>query len=150
MACALHLRTHICSLNCSWGESVTTFQILLADHRLPPQLRKHCREAGAQHPPPGLLHCCFQDDIDFEIGEGVEEFLRLLEEGRPLPADPRQAGRPKESARSFLARMGRLRARYNAQFLKRKDWQASAAPVSLLLATPTGPAPAASAAVQAN
>ena len=84
------------------------------------------------------MHCCFQDDIDFEIGEGVEEFLRLLEEGRPLPADPRQAGRPKESARSFLARMGRLRARYNAQFLKRKDWQASADPVSCLLATATG------------
>lgn len=68
----------------------------------------------------------------------MEEFLRLLEEGRPLPEDPRQAGRPKESSRSFLARMGRLRARYNAQFLKRKDWQASADPVSCLLVTPTG------------
>ena len=68
----------------------------------------------------------------------MEEFLRLLEEGRPLPADPRQAGQPKESAQSFLARMGRLRARYNAQFLKRKDWQASADPVNLLLATLTG------------
>ena len=84
------------------------------------------------------MRCWLQDDIDFEIGEGVEEFLKLLEEGKPLPADPRQAGRPKESAQSFLARMGRLQARYNAQFLKRKDWQASADPVSLLPATPTG------------
>lgn len=84
------------------------------------------------------MHCCLQDDIDFEIGEGVEEFLRLLEEGKALPADPRQAGRPKESARSFLARMCRMQARYNAQFLKRKDWQASTDPVGLPLATPTG------------
>ena len=89
-------------------------------------------------PFPRHMHCCFQDDVNFEIGEGVEELLRLLEEGRTLPADPRQVGRPKESAQAFLARMGRLRARYNAQFLKRKDWQASADPVNLLLATPTG------------
>ena len=89
-------------------------------------------------PYPMHMCCCLQDDIDFEIGEGVEEFLRLLEEGKPLPEDPRQAGRPKESAQSFLARMGRLRARYNAQYLKRKDWQACADPVKLLPATPTG------------
>ena len=75
--------------------------------------------------------CCpqiesrIQDDILFEPGEGVEEFLQLLEAGKPLPPDPRQIGRPKESAQSFLGRMDRMQARYEAQFLKRKDWQVS-------------------------
>ena len=49
--------------------------------------------------------------------------LQLLEAGQPLPPDPRQMGRPKESAQSFLRRMDKLQARYDAQFLKRKDWQ---------------------------
>ena len=55
--------------------------------------------------------------------KGVEEMLQLLEAGKPLPPDPRQIGRPKESAQSFLRRMDALQARYDAQFLKRKDWQ---------------------------
>ncbi len=66
---------------------------------------------------------CIQDDIIFEPGEGVEEYLQLLEAGKPLPPSPREVGRPKESAQSFLRRMDKLQARYNAQFLKRKDWQ---------------------------
>ena len=49
--------------------------------------------------------------------------LQLLEAGKPLPPDPGQIGRPKESAQSFLRRMDALQARYDAQFLKRKDWQ---------------------------
>ena len=49
--------------------------------------------------------------------------LQLLEAGQPLPPDPRQMGRPKESAQSFLRRMDKLQARYDAQFFKRKDWQ---------------------------
>jgi hypothetical protein len=53
----------------------------------------------------------------------VEEYLQLLEAGKPLPPNPRAAGRPKESARSFLARMDALQSRFDAQFLKRKDWQ---------------------------
>ena len=69
------------------------------------------------------LHKLWQDDIPFEPGEGVEEYLQLLEAGKPLPPSPREAGRPKESARSFLARMDALQARFDAQFLKRKDWQ---------------------------
>lgn len=69
------------------------------------------------------LDQCIQDDIPFEPGEGVEEFLQLLEAGKPLPPDAQQIGRPKESAQSFLRRMDALQARYDAQFLKRKDWQ---------------------------
>jgi hypothetical protein len=55
----------------------------------------------------------------------VEEYLQLLEAGKPLPPSPRESGRPKESARSFLARMDALQARYDAQFLKYKDLEAS-------------------------
>ena len=69
------------------------------------------------------LHKLWQDDIPFEPGEGVEEYLQLLEAGKPLPPNSREAGRPKESARSFLARMDALQARFDAQFLRRKDWQ---------------------------
>lgn len=53
----------------------------------------------------------------------MEDFLQLLEEGKPLPPNPRELGRRKESAQSFLTRMDKLQARYDAQFLKRKDWR---------------------------
>ena len=76
------------------------------------------------------LASCIQDDMPFEPGEGVEEFLQLLEAGKPLPPDPRQLGRPKESAQSFLRRMDALQARFDAQFLKRKDWQVWATPMT--------------------
>ena len=53
----------------------------------------------------------------------MEEFLALLEAGERLPPDPREAGRPKEDAADFVARMQELAARYEAQFLKRDEWQ---------------------------
>ena len=49
--------------------------------------------------------------------------LETLADGGDMPPDPRLQGVPTESAESFRARMRKLNARYNAQFLKRKDWQ---------------------------
>lgn len=51
----------------------------------------------------------------------VEEGLAILESGQRLPPNPREAGRPREDGRAFRARMDKLRARYEAQFLKRSQ-----------------------------
>lgn len=59
----------------------------------------------------------------------MEEFLALLEAGQRLPASPREAGRPREDAEAFVARMAKLVARYEAQFLKRSEWQVGCSPV---------------------
>ena len=63
-----------------------------------------------------------QDNEEVEVSPRVEEFLALLEAGEQLPPDPREAGRPREDAVAFVARMGELVARYEAQFLKRDEW----------------------------
>lgn len=49
--------------------------------------------------------------------------LAHLESGRPLPPDPREAGTTREPAAAFTARLKKIVARYEAQFLKRKEWQ---------------------------
>ena len=47
----------------------------------------------------------------------------MLEAGRKLPPDPREAGRRREPAERFVARMAKVVARYEAQHLKRAEWQ---------------------------
>lgn len=49
--------------------------------------------------------------------------MATLEAGRKLPPDPREAGRPREPAERFVARMAKIVARYEAQHLKRAEWQ---------------------------
>ena len=58
----------------------------------------------------------------------VESMLALLESGRPLPPDPREAGTTREDAASFTARLDKIVARYESQFLKRHEWQVGPAP----------------------
>jgi hypothetical protein len=58
-----------------------------------------------------------------EARPGVERFLALLEAGQALPPDPREAGKTREDAAAFVARMERIVARYEAQHLKRAEWQ---------------------------
>lgn len=63
----------------------------------------------------------------------VESMLALLESGRPLPPDPREAGTTREDAASFTARLDKIVARYESQFLKRHEWQVGPAPEFALL-----------------
>ena len=64
-----------------------------------------------------------QDEKQFQVGEGVEEALEILADGGKLPPDPRLEGKVPESAESFRTRMRKMTARYESQFLKRKDWE---------------------------
>ena len=64
-----------------------------------------------------------QDEEPLVPDDEVEEALAILESGRQLPPNPREAGVPRESAESFVARMHKIKARYEAQFLKRKEWE---------------------------
>lgn len=66
-----------------------------------------------------------QDDEEFIPGDGVDELVQSLEEGEPLPPDPRYEGLELESTEQFTARLEKLRHAYEAQFLDRKDWKAS-------------------------
>lgn len=64
-----------------------------------------------------------QDDVEIEPSPDVEAMLALLESGQPLPPDPREAGIERESAAAFTARLDKIVARYESQFLKRHEWQ---------------------------
>lgn len=64
-----------------------------------------------------------QDNRRLQASVGVERFLGLLEAGRALPPDPREAGTTREDAAAFVARMHKIVARYEAQHLKRSEWQ---------------------------
>lgn len=99
----------------SWRQNVLLYlhsMLLCADHSQLP--------AGEvdQHATHGL-----QDEQEFEMGAGVEEALEVLADGGKLPPDPRLAGKVPESAESFRERMRKMTARFEAQFLKRKDWE---------------------------
>ncbi|CAL8463617.1 g3151 [Coccomyxa elongata] len=63
------------------------------------------------------------DDVEIEPSPDVEAMLALLESGQPLPPDPREAGIARESAAAFTARLDKIVARYESQFLKRHEWQ---------------------------
>lgn len=66
---------------------------------------------------------CLQDDEEFVAGEGVDELIELLESGRPMPPDPEYEGLQPETAAAFTARIDKLKAAYEAQFLDRKNWK---------------------------
>ncbi len=53
----------------------------------------------------------------------VEAMLALLESGQPLPPDPREANTTREDAAAFTARLDKIVARYESQFLKRHEWR---------------------------
>lgn len=56
-------------------------------------------------------------------GEGVDEMIRHLESGQPLPPDPNQEGLDTETSEEFMNRVDKLKAAYDAQFLPKKDWE---------------------------
>lgn len=64
-----------------------------------------------------------QDEEEFIPGEGVDELVASLEAGNPLPPDPEYEGLTPESHEEFTARMNKLAAAYEAQFLDQKDWK---------------------------
>ncbi|KAL0047598.1 hypothetical protein WJX82_007469 [Trebouxia sp. C0006] len=59
------------------------------------------------------------DNTDFEPGHGVEDMLRMLEEGGALPDI--EGLMEAENAQEFQLRVQKLVDRYEAQFLKKKD-----------------------------
>ncbi|DBA72149.1 TPA: hypothetical protein ACH3X2_010871 [Trebouxia sp. C0005] len=59
------------------------------------------------------------DNIEFEPGHGVEDMLRMLEEGGALPDI--EGLMEAEDAQEFQMRVQKLVDRYEAQFLKKKD-----------------------------
>ena len=65
--------------------------------------------------------------MPFVAGKGVDEFLELLKSGQPLPPDPNVAGIQAEGREEFVERMRKLKARYEAQFLDRKNWEVRSA-----------------------
>ena len=73
-----------------------------------------------------------QDDVKIEQSGDVEAMLALLESGQPLPPDPREAGTTREDAASFTARLDKIVARYESQFLKRKEWRVGPYPSNSL------------------
>ncbi len=69
-----------------------------------------------------------QDAKKAQMAAEVEAALAILESGQRLPPSPREAGRVPEDGPAFKARMEKLKARYEAQFLKRSEWKVIAAP----------------------
>ncbi len=61
--------------------------------------------------------------MEIQPSPDVEAMLALLESGQSLPPDPREAGIVRESAAAFKARLNKIVARYESQFLKRREWQ---------------------------
>lgn len=57
------------------------------------------------------------------MGEGVDEMVARLESGLPLPPDPNQADVVPETSEEYKARIDKLKAAFDAQFLPKKDWQ---------------------------
>jgi len=57
-------------------------------------------------------------DQDFEIGDGVEEYLAELEAGQPLVVEPLPGDLPRESFDSYKSRMETLRDHYADQYRK--------------------------------